>query len=309
MKKLISSYFDYNTKHLIYNIFGLKIRIKNKQTELFTYIDTVYTLLNNCVDITKVQPATGKLRKVQLECFELLKVVKQVLEQNDLEYWLDSGTLLGAYRHKGFIPWDDDIDICMLRDDYEKARSILKQHFAGTDFVVREKADKCNYFQIRIFDKKNKHIGVDIFPVDYYYKEVVTEQEKIEVNKKIIKAKKIFDKKYSTKYLKPNKIQQALTDLRKIQNKIVLENKQVLNNEQNALFFAIDFYNSNFSPIHSLVVDNKMIFPLKTIVFEGEEFSCPNKVHEYLTNMYGDYMSFPKSSKCIGNGAINIWEK
>lgn len=306
MKKLISAEFDYSTKHIIYNILGIRFHIRNKQTELFTYIDTVYSLLNNYLDITKIKPSTGELLETQIECFELLKVIKQILQQHNFTYWLDSGTLLGAHRHKGFVPWDDDIDICMLRDDYEKARNILKQYFANSSFEVRERAKETNYFQIRVINKNKKGIGVDIFPIDFYCKNVTLEREKEEIDNKIRKAKKIFDKKYSTKVLKSNKIQQALMDLKKIQDKIVLENKKVLNNQNNSLFFGIDFL---YRPKHHLIMDNDIIFPLKTISFEGEEFSCPNQVQKYLTNLYGDYMSFPKSSKCIGNGEINIWEK
>ena len=60
------------------------------------------------------------LRKVQLQQLEMAKEIKRVCEQLDIPYFLDSGTLLGAIRHEGFIPWDDDLDIGMLRHDYER---------------------------------------------------------------------------------------------------------------------------------------------------------------------------------------------
>ena len=67
------------------------------------------------------------LRKVQLAQLEIAKEIKRVCDENNIKYFLDSGTLLGAVLHKGFIPWDDDMDIGMLRDEYEKFLQIAPE--------------------------------------------------------------------------------------------------------------------------------------------------------------------------------------
>ena len=90
-------------------------------------LDTIRFILNNGggINICEFPPTTGLLRKCQLYQTELLRIVHDVCEKNGLKYWLDFGTLLGSYRHKVFVPWDDDIDIAMEQNDYDRAMDII----------------------------------------------------------------------------------------------------------------------------------------------------------------------------------------
>ena len=73
----------------------------------------------------KFNPDGSDLRKLQLRMLDMLKYIDKICRENNITYWLSSGTCLGAVRHEGFIPWDDDIDIEMLEKDYHKFSTIM----------------------------------------------------------------------------------------------------------------------------------------------------------------------------------------
>lgn len=122
-------------------------------------IDSLYYIINQGIDITDFPKATGALREYQLADTELLRLFHEACHKYQLTYWLDWGTLLGAVRHNGFIPWDDDLDVCMPREDYNKAKTIITQAFADLGFntVVKN--------AIYIWHEKNG-VALDIFAVD-----------------------------------------------------------------------------------------------------------------------------------------------
>ena len=120
-----------------------------------------------------------RLKKLHLILLELLEYVDSICKQNNLQYLLIGGTALGARRHRGFIPWDDDIDIGLPREDYEKLLGILKSRNDG--YSVQDETNEDNYFcpfaKLRkngtIFCEKisqglykNNGIYIDIFPID-----------------------------------------------------------------------------------------------------------------------------------------------
>ena len=124
----------------------------------------------------------SKLRKVQLTELEILEKIDEICKKNNINYFLIGGTLLGDVRHKGFIPWDDDIDIGMLREDYEKFINVcLKNGALGKDYYLHCNESDDDYFIPFIKVKKNnttfaeknieninthKGIFLDIFPYD-----------------------------------------------------------------------------------------------------------------------------------------------
>ena len=237
---------------------------------------------------SEIPQATGFLRKIQLANLKFLKIFDKICSQNNFQYWLDFGNLLGAVRHKGFIPWDDDIDVGMLRDDYEEFIKKFQNGIPGFDDLYLEfnnnGKDKCF---LKVKHKDIPNICIDIFPYDYYYKKT-TEQEKQEISQKIYK---IIKNKWNTLFIpfyinSPEKMRKRFC---KIRDKQILNDNNIDKTLQPSLFYGIDYPH-----IHSnYVFDYEDIFPLKKVVYEDSEFSAPNNCELILRKTYGNYMEIP----------------
>lgn len=97
----------------------------------------------------KFNPEGSDLRNMQLRMLEMLKYIDRICRENGIKYWLSSGTCLGAVRHGGFIPWDDDVDIEMLKDDYSKLEKILRG--AAGEYVLQDYKSDPEY--VHVFTK------------------------------------------------------------------------------------------------------------------------------------------------------------
>jgi lipopolysaccharide cholinephosphotransferase len=273
------------------------------------------------LDSQKVAPET--VREAQNVMLKMLKQIDRICRENNLFYWLDSGTLLGAVRHKGFIPWDDDVDICMMRADYEKFIKIV-QTFLPDDMVLQN-FDTDKYFVCclnRIVYKNSLYLSndepilsmlgiyIDIFPMDKLS------------NKKGVRRlfRKIIRKIYSwcsviVRYRQRRVKCPVFSYHNLLDNiKIIIVNKFFRNakfpNLHTAEFiekklrkwmtvrsdkkddFAIGF---GLGLIYRVTFSYDTVFPLKKMAFEDGLFYVPNDCDRYLRTWYGDtYMQLPK---------------
>ena len=287
IKKFLSKIYsvtDYKCTHNLIKICGIKIKIAKKEFADKKKENLYYYYKKNNIDITTIPPAVGQMRDIQLANLELLKELDYVCRENNLTYWLDGGTLLGAVRHKGFIPWDDDIDTIMPRDSYDKIIEAFKKSSRNPDIYAKYVADlacPATCF-IKIVHKKCKYLFVDIFPLDIYG-EKLTKEEQIARTAEIAQKRKMLVN--DCKNDSDTNIIRAKT--KKYMDEI-LQTK--CNLPESDFVRAIDMAHTGKNYIHSY----ETFFPLKDISFEGVDFPCINDTDTYLTDVYGkSYMGYP----------------
>lgn len=254
-------------------------------------------------------------RDIQIMELDILKEFKQFAKKHDIKYFLCGGTLLGAIRHKGFIPWDDDIDICIPRESYNKLISIVKENRyleSNQNYKFYLPLDK-NYIYpyIKIVNEKTVvyekdikkqyclGVWVDIFPLDSF----PNTNDQIQKILKKHSRYKFFNKIYIAGNLStiPKKI---IAFIGKIGYSIICfnkDNKYWITN----ILSLVKPYDSNFVgnlvwPNQDREIFNKSVFK-ETLEckFEDDIFPIPSGYEEYLTSMYGDYMKVPKKSERV----------
>lgn len=266
-----------------------------------------------------------QLRRAQMIQLDILKEFHRVCHSNNLKYWLDSGTLLGAVRHKGFIPWDDDLDVGMPREDYEKFLQIAEDEL-GESFVVQHwRKTKGYYFpfakirkvgtvwqEMQVPKLEENGLYIDVFPYDKYpegKKERFFQHYAVDLLKRAI-AVKNKDKswidanginfKRFLRYI-PVFIIAPFTNekSKKIFDKI--QQKYNINNNYSCYFPA------GTAQYGRYVIPRQYIENLDSTEFEGEVFSCPGFSKEFLSIIYGDYMRLlPEDKRSVGHSIVEF---
>lgn len=239
---------------------------------------------------------------------DILDEIVRVCNENGLTYYLAAGTLLGAVRHKGIIPWDDDIDIIMPRKDYEWL-SANGQKLFQPGFKLASNRHTQGYFydsikvestNTTLIERVNPiYVGgffVDVFPLDG--------ANSLEENRTFLEARKPFVDSYIKYFINPDlhiSFLQYLNFLRKrhryIKENIFVEIDNCSNKHANA---TTAYVNNFFSDYSEWEVMPSCYYGNGTrLEFEGKMYNVPSNFHGVLTTIYGDYMALPPIEKRI----------
>ncbi len=243
--------------------------------------DKMLFLLNNLLDIHALRPATGMLRLKQEAGFQMLRLISALAKQERISFWLAYGTLLGAVRHKGFVPWDDDVDIGTLLADYELLYKTLNSKLPDRFMVAKWKDDNgADVSIMRVVDKISR-CHVDIYPFEQFPGALNCDG-----------AKTKWEKAYLDKFASVS--QRAyllgLSDTLKHDIDIWRESHKTGDGDVNGI--AVSMYFT--SAFRRVVCRESDVFPLGTAVFEGCAFPVPCNPDAVLSLVYGDYEQFPR---------------
>ena len=257
-----------------------------------------------------------KLHEVEVE---ILDEFVRLCNIYKLEYFLAGGTLLGAVRHKGFIPWDDDLDVLMPRNDYEKFLEIANKELNKKYMIDNKNTNPKYYLNFTKIRKKDtifeqdfqvnydgpKGIWLDIFPLDEaksLNNKLTPIQRKINnIIFRLVHYKNgfILGKKCNTlKRILGKMVFLKNTTLLNLQDKVLrMQNGKggtcILN-----LASAYDYKRELF--------EKNDYFPAKELEFEGKKYKVPNQYKKVLEQVYGDYMKLPPKEKQITHNSVRL---
>lgn len=253
------------------------------------------------------------LTLAELKTFELgiLSYVDQVCRDNDITYYLAFGSALGAVRHQGFIPWDDDIDILMMRDQYERLEMVMSEIEGGRYEFKSLKTDKCYSIPYaKVIDTHTSLVRekyrrcielgayIDVFILDYL------PNTKIQVifQNRICRVLNMF---WEISQLKDYSGSDPAAKLMKKMIRIVPPRQYALllnmvsrrfnrrshSNKVNMQhFFLRPGLASDFDEIYGAGID---------VCFEGRRFNAPKNIDAYLRRIYGSYMQYPPEEEQV----------
>ena len=243
-----------------------------------------------------------QLRACQLKQLSILEEIDRICQKHQIGYWLDGGTLLGAVRHGGFIPWDDDIDIAMRQEDLERFINIAPEELReGLFLQTPQNEPQSKEPIVKVRDLNSFYVeGADNFAADYQkglYVDIFPMINYPTLPKQLVKRVTLgISRSYSILH------KAHYYSLRAFAEFFWFGAKYLLNKALWSLLCAVRPKNVYLSNIlinngYGIMHRQDSVFPLGTITFEGKTFSAPCNPDAYLSDLYRNYMEIPPKEK------------
>lgn len=261
-----------------------------------------------------------KLENQEIKLIEkrILLEVDRFAEDTNIEYFLAYGTLLGAVRHSGFIPWDDDIDIFMPRNSYDAFLNSFNQYSSRYKVIDASNTANYPYAFAKVIDTETEitefrfqeyksGVYIDVFPLDYVgndKREIERLNRKLNIKRSILKYKTLRPSYY--RGLRRVLLCLIKTALAFINTKqvIIRIDKEIRKNQNESTYFA---------SMPMLTYGNKEIYEASwfrdyiMVMFEGSSLRAPIEYKKVLESTYGDYMTLPPPDKRKTHHSFDAW--
>lgn len=260
-------------------------------------------------------------RKVQQKLLDMMEDVDGFCSKNHLTYVMTGGCALGAVRHQGFIPWDDDIDICMPREDYDRFAREFAEYYAAKYHV--QEIQSCqgydlNFMKIRLkgtafcelLDPEPEKAGIfiDIFPIEHVYmspwKRTLQHLYSdglqficscVRIRSKKARLLEYAEDKSVVRIIRLKAVLGTLFSFKSLRSWLLLTERFVSRcREKDSTLISIPVGRGHFK---GELYPTDWFYPPKRMNFSGHDFACPAKTENYLEQMYGDYMTIPPEEK------------
>lgn len=253
----------------------------------------------------------------QVELDILIKVDK-ICRENNIKYFLFAGTLIGAVRHQGFIPWDDDIDISMLREDYNKLANIIQNGNYGLNFIRIEENPDTIYPYGKICDQtteieeknfkevKGYGVFIDVFPFDYLPED---DEERARLKKKYFRMYQLLTHSSRTGYVKTDSL------ITNIKRSFAFHLSKLFSTKKLITKMNYDFVKLNENKSNLVGLAWAFAWLLEDyqstteVIFEGHTFLAPKNPDRVLKTHFGDYMKLPPENERIIKHTLICYKK
>lgn len=262
-----------------------------------------------------MEPTAEQLQELKHIEKEMLRCFAELCQKLNLRYYLLGGTLLGAVRHQGFIPWDDDIDVGMPRADYEvfleKGPALMPEHLfiqsvqSDPEYLMcfaKIRNSNTTFLETSVNHRNINHgVFIDVFPLDYY-------PERVKAQSAFERKKQQYNARISMAFNLPKPPIKTRIKLMVIKWMNPSLRKAIQKRER--LYRSV----ANSSLVANLggAWGKKEIVPFDwygegtELVFEGLQVSVPAQYQKWLTQVYGDYMKLPPEEKRVSHHYTDV---